>query len=521
MKITFLGHACFAIETDCTLLITDPWFTKDGAFNKSWFQYPYNHHLRDEVLKRCRSKESYIYVSHGHLDHFDINFLSDAAKHTKSFIIPSYKSKKFSKHFVSAMGKDAYVEVEDGSVITIGDLRVTMFIDDSLINEDSAILVDDGKHRFLNLNDCKIHDRLHWIKSTFGNIDALSVQYSGASWHPHSYLYTPEQESSIANRKKMSKFRATKNAIEALGATTFIPSAGPAILLDPCLRGLAEKEITIFAEAGEIKDYLEKCNCPTKFLDMYPGTHIDLGSDEPHAISPSDTIAKIHKQSTKSEYLDWYNDQLKIDFSELNRPKRPLKDTFEAFGKTLSKRAAMAGLGNRVTQHLYIGIIETQKQVWKIDFVGGDVEKVESDKIIEPFYRVLYLAREVEALLAGTLRWEDLALTFRAVFERKPNDYNTYINAFLCVDEEKVDSIVSHFEGLNHCDERITVEVDGKAFEIDRFCPHEGADLKFGWASHGNWVCPRHSWEFDLENGGNCHQTTDSIHTKAVRPTRQ
>ena len=40
--IKFLGHASIYIKTDTTSLVTDPWFSKNGIFLNSWFQFPDN-----------------------------------------------------------------------------------------------------------------------------------------------------------------------------------------------------------------------------------------------------------------------------------------------------------------------------------------------------------------------------------------------------------------------------------------------------------------------------------------------
>ena len=52
MRITYLGHAGFCVETSQATVIMDPWLSPTGAFDAAWFQFPRNHHLRGllEVL---------------------------------------------------------------------------------------------------------------------------------------------------------------------------------------------------------------------------------------------------------------------------------------------------------------------------------------------------------------------------------------------------------------------------------------------------------------------------------------
>ena len=66
LKITYLGHAGFVVESSDVLLLMDPWLSPNGAFCKSWYQYPNNHFLFDSVNEffSKSEKDKYIYISH-------------------------------------------------------------------------------------------------------------------------------------------------------------------------------------------------------------------------------------------------------------------------------------------------------------------------------------------------------------------------------------------------------------------------------------------------------------------------
>jgi len=95
MKITFLGHAGFLIETNKTVLIMDAWVSKNGAFDSAWFQYPRNHHmaeyLKNKLNKAKGKKEVYVYISHEHKDHFDKPFLKSIEEFEFKYIIPNFR----------------------------------------------------------------------------------------------------------------------------------------------------------------------------------------------------------------------------------------------------------------------------------------------------------------------------------------------------------------------------------------------------------------------------------------------
>ena len=80
MKFTFYGHNCFVFNHDDTILITDPWFSKSGAFFGSWFQWPINHDFLDILIKKTLNKNVFIYLSHEHQDHFDLDTLKKFSK---------------------------------------------------------------------------------------------------------------------------------------------------------------------------------------------------------------------------------------------------------------------------------------------------------------------------------------------------------------------------------------------------------------------------------------------------------
>lgn len=45
---------------------------------------------------------------------------------------------------------------------------------------------------------------------------------------------------------------------------------------------------------------------------------------------------------------------------------------------------------------------------------------------------------------------------------------------------------------------------DGQVYEVDRFCPHKGADLQGATTIGSVLICPKHRWKFDLSKGGLC-----------------
>ena len=103
---------------------------------------------------------------------------------------------------------------------------------------------------------------------------------------------------------------------------------------------------------------------------------------------------------------------------------------------------------------------------------------------------------------------------------RSPDTYDYLIDAFLCLDAEDFKEFEKSFyqRENNEC-ERIVVHGNSKSYEINRYCPHEYADLKYSEIDENDiLVCPRHCWEFDLKNKGVCSKIERySIHSHEVR----
>ena len=58
--LKFLGQAGFMYETDNEILLMDPWMSKEGAFDSSWYQFPSNHDLGDQIREEIKYQTSFL-----------------------------------------------------------------------------------------------------------------------------------------------------------------------------------------------------------------------------------------------------------------------------------------------------------------------------------------------------------------------------------------------------------------------------------------------------------------------------
>src|SRR2546423_1088590 len=101
MEIMYLGHAGFCVETEKTIVIMDPWLSPMGAFDGAWFQFPKNFHLAAYVQEKLNNnnKDRYIYISHEHKDHFDLNFLNSIENRDFTLIIANFRREELKRIF--------------------------------------------------------------------------------------------------------------------------------------------------------------------------------------------------------------------------------------------------------------------------------------------------------------------------------------------------------------------------------------------------------------------------------------
>ena len=107
MKITWLGHASFRIETAGAVLLLDPWLDGNPSFDRA---------RRTEAI----SGATHILITHGHGDH-----ASEAHIISKELGIPVVGIYDWVSHVSEAHGIEG-IGFNKGGTVTLGDAAVTM-----------------------------------------------------------------------------------------------------------------------------------------------------------------------------------------------------------------------------------------------------------------------------------------------------------------------------------------------------------------------------------------------------------
>jgi UDP-MurNAc hydroxylase len=518
MRITFLGHAGFCVEAASTTIVMDPWLSPTGAFDGAWFQFPRNHHLADFVQQKLAEpgRRKLVYISHQHKDHFDLPFLESLQSRDFTLVIARFDRPVLDEalaHYTCS----GVVACADGQAIEIDGGYVKLFVDDQGLNRDSGVLVRCDGQTFLNLNDCKIYDRLPAIAAE-GSIDVLACQFSGATWHPTCYEYPRATYERISRRKLFSKFESVAQAIRSVAPRVYLPSAGPACFLDPDLIHLNFESVNIFPRARTFIDYLDRRlpDLPSQWKEVQPGDALDVASAEYTWLATErveDADFANYVTAYAAEYAQFFRDLKRGAQTEHDG----YLDVFEGLRHEFRRKLRHFSLSSRMHVPLYVGLTEVTDLLIEVDFVTETVNLVDVPANAH-HYCIRAPAWELRRVLDGAITWEDLSLTFRARLRREPDVYQTILQAFLILEAEDLEWFCCQMVALENSAERTVIEAGGRSFSVTRYCPHQGGDLAMGRAVGRHWVCPRHGWQFDLERDGVCTTNDSSIHAIPLEP---
>ena len=516
MKITYLGHAGFCVETPSTLIIMDPWLSKSGAFDSAWFQYPQNHHLADYVrdLIKTSKKDKYIYISHEHQDHFDINFLKSLESSEITFVLADFVHPVVKNIIIkNNCPYKKIISLKDNEELHFKDGLLTLFVLDMELDCDSAILVKTQSRTFLNLNDCKIHERLSKIAKKYGPIDIFAAQFSGAVWHPTCYVMDEKTYRIICLNKNKRKFEIIAKALEIVKPTLYIPSAGPPCFLDPMLFPINFQEVNTYPRAPQLIENLNKHfrkkKLATQWPEVMPGDILDAEQFKFTYLAPN----RI-KDDNFQEYIQSYAKQYEDFFEKrsIENSKVDPKQTFINLKQELLKKLSRIQLIRKnIPIPLYFSLSDYKDEIYRIDFQKNTITITTEIAETNNFYSIQTPAWQINKVITGELKWPDFALTFRATLQRVPDVYNTLMHGFVTLEEESLERFCKLFYEIFSKKERINVVCKGKTYSVLRYCPHQGGDLLHAWTEDSLLVCPRHQWKFDLENHGRCRYNDADI----------
>lgn len=492
MRLTFLGHVGFLVETEHGSVLCDPWFTP--AYFGSWFPFPRN----DGLDPAAFATPDFLYVSHLHRDHFDPEFLARHVHKEARVLLPDFPA-PFLERELRALGFRHFVRTRNGERHDVDGLEVAILAMTAPADGplgDSAIVLGDGRTRLLNQNDARPGDpaALHAL----GPFDAHVVQFSGAIWYPIVYDFPPEERARLAREKRVNQMARARQYIEWVKAPNVFPCAGPPCFLDESLfahNDLHDDPENIFPDQTVFLAELAEQGIDTGRL-IVPGSVVELDGERCEITHPSGEGVErpfADKEAYLREYQRDHAGWLDREVASWSHGRRELVAELAAWFEPLLARAPItsAGVAGSV-------VIDVGDEAICVDFVDSRVRAWDGE---EPYvYKVDVDRRLVEALVERHVEdWvNSLFLSCRFVAHR-PGPFNEYVMTFFkALSEERIDYVESCYREARTADEWFVRD----GWRIQRWCPHRQADLtRFGEIADGVLTCSLHHWQFDLETG--------------------
>ena len=483
--LTFWGHNCFSYESQKSLFITDPWFSKNGGFLGTWHQYPDNSHLASQLISKIKqsTKNVYIYVSHEHSDHFDREFLAMLPKEI-NYILP-----KFSDNFLFqeistkiAVGSRV-IQLSNAQTLNIDKhTKATIWISEVGINRDSAIAINIDGNVFLNQNDCKIFDLISNLEY---KVKYYSCQFSGANYHPCCYMYPDDKMKRISIEKVESKLHTLCQSLKILQPEFYLPAAGPAVF--PFLPDdhPARSIDSTFIHQDYLGKYLAREGI-NNVIYLSPGDKFSDLHINPIPAPTQDTIAN-YRENRKDLWQQLENSFSVDKFKDVIAHKLAQIRDVDIGGQPL---IVFKWGKDAVNDAVSLDI--NRKELF-----GGDLS---ADKAVINGIYLIEAEPRFFGQLCETERWQDVFLSLRQRVHRNPDKFSNIVNLFLYSDGSIRDTFESTRDSPG---EKFLLALDKEKYECRKYCPHQGADLSQARIVNGRYlVCPRHGWRFDLDDGG-------------------
>jgi UDP-MurNAc hydroxylase len=499
MKLTSIGHAGILIESDTGSIVCDPWF--EPAFLGSWFPFPRNDRLDDELLARIEGAD-YLYVSHLHGDHLDERWLRRHLPRDIGVLLPGYPTRELERR-MGELGFTELIRTTDRDELDLGGLTVAIHVETSITDGpggDSALVVSDGFTRIVDQNDCRTAD-LDTLRG-HGPVDLHWLQYSGAIWYPMVYELPDGELPPLVRAKVDSQLARAMRYVEAVGARAVVPSAGPPCFLDPelfHLNVITGDEPSIFVDQRVFLDRLAESG--HHGILAVPGTTIVVDAEAIDVVHPGADGAAMHIFTDKATHLrqyqaDWlaWIGELKAGWTKHDDVE--LIPTLQAWWEPLLAIAPTVRAAIGAACLVRAGDIEVL-----IDFPAGEVRPHAG----EPYRFRFDIDRSlVESVVAArSVDWSNslfLSCRFRAWREGEFNEW--VYNFFKSLSVERMRR--TEAEAVRRLDPPTETEPDIELgdFVVQRRCPHRNADLAvFGELDDTTLTCTLHGWRFDLDTG--------------------
>ena len=419
INVKYIYSACVITTTPDLSILHDPWFT-EGIYDGSWFHFPKIENPLESI-----SDVDFIYISHIHPDHYDIDFLKSYFEKygTKKILIANHSPNRLA----GKMRADGIEPTILKDKLTIGNttIEIVPHKTGSISDIDSAIVIkyqssSNKLHCVVNANDIIFDEGMRSsLMSVANEVDILLCGYTGAGSYPQTYFDASDNQLNVeANNKKLVFFERYNTLVKTIDAKVNIPFAGKYILGGKLVgmngfRGLADPV--------EILDFDEKA---VVLADN--GGEINTSNLMPNLIRTNKYDE--HEKTKRMEQIK----TIRMDYERLIAAEEieqlPLKRLlFSATPNAVSK--------SECDEDYYFCIKLPNEQIAVINANKNETKSLSFAEKLEllptPRSEIIIDPRYLFGLLTHIYHWNNAAIGSQYNTRRKPNSFNRKAQAFL------------------------------------------------------------------------------------------
>lgn len=410
-NITYPGHAGLLFEGESTNYFCDPWLLGEAVNNNTvWLYPPRRMGLQDLPAL------SFIYISHDHEDHCNIDTLKKFQKDIRIYIL-DFPNNNFNLldtlknlHFTNIIQlkpAQTYTHNENSSV--------TIFPSDAGYLDSSAIIEADGVTIYHGNDNTVYPESLAKIAERF-TVDIAFLPYAGFSGFPACYEFPKDLRDKFALKKKNEAIETFFESANKLNCKIAVPAAG-----DLCLVGKDIAWVNYYDRAtpDEIMEIAKSRGLGDKTLSMKAGDIFStregfiphpLRNQWKYTLEDQVKFAERKEVSLAIEQYDrWlYSETLENFETEI----------FNYFSKGLLK---YKGLAEEVGDYIFTLQIEgTQKLFLTIDFNCLTISRE-----FNPTYnkKIITRAEVLSRIIQHKFLWADAYSSCKFILDRNPPDY--------------------------------------------------------------------------------------------------
>jgi L-ascorbate metabolism protein UlaG (beta-lactamase superfamily) len=292
MKITVIGHASILIETGGVAILSDPWW-QGPCFGAQWWTYP-----PPFVDALQGAKIDFIYISHGHHDHFHPATLRTLPK---SATVLVSKTVGLAEP-VASLGFPVMAIGDDQECALRDRIRVRIMRTRGL---DTLMAISDGRETCVILNDSlhstsqDIQDRfIERLRRLYPKVDYVFCGYGVASNFPNCYRIPGKNPEMTTVRRQAYFNKQWARIIHGLSPNHGFPFAADVVFLEDDLQWTNEpihnsqRPTTAYAQL-----YPEST---VRLYDVAPGFSIEGGVVRSEQLRDKLSVDKIREQ-----FRDW------------------------------------------------------------------------------------------------------------------------------------------------------------------------------------------------------------------------